>query len=183
MSSKTKILIFAGLAIIFILFLSIKGCNKNKEDTNTQQNTFNKQYEYSDGYDDNDYNNTNAYSGYLNDYYIEIVDYRFSETEYSGDPLIVITYNYTNYSDEANCFSYTLEDTVFQNGIELEQEYFSIKDEDVDNSMASKKIQPGTTLTFEKAYELQNDFDDVDVEVTPLFSYGNEKVTRTFYLE
>ena len=48
MSSKTKILIFAGLAIIFILFLSIKGCNKNKEDTNTQQNTFNNQYEYSD---------------------------------------------------------------------------------------------------------------------------------------
>lgn len=50
--------------------------------------------------------------------------------------------------------------------------------------MSNRKIQPGTTITFDKAYELQNDYDDVDVEVTPILSTSNsDKVSKTFYLE
>ena len=122
---------------------------------------------------------------FRSDNYIEIVDYRFGETEYDRDPVIIVTYNYTNYSNEAKCYEYSLNDNVYQNGIQLEQRlYPDIRNEEIDYSMSNRKIQPGTTIIFDKVYELQNDYDDVDVEVTPILSTSNsDKVSKTFYLE
>ena len=199
-----------GVALLVLLFTGIKGCSDEK-DRNTQSSS-DSQYSYSDDSysDDNDNNysnedNDNNYtsSGYIGNNYIEIVDYRFGETEYDRDPVIIVTYNYitneafvgeytdyntynyTNYSNEVRSYDNNLIDNVYQNGIQLEKElYHDIRNEEIDYSMSDRKIQPGTTITFDKVYELQNDYDDVDVEVTPILSTSNsDKVSKTFYLE
>lgn len=189
---RVRMFIGCGVALLVLLFIGIKGCSDEK-DRNTQSSS-DSQYSYSDDSysDDNDNNYSNedddnnyTSSGYIGDNYIEIVDYRFGETEYDRDPVIIVTYNYTNYSNEARSYTYNLSDNVYQNGIQLEQELFSdIRNEEIDNSMPNKNIQPGTTIRFDKVYILQNDYDDVDVEVTPfLSSSGSDKVSKTFYLE
>lgn len=189
---RVRMFIGCGVALLFLLFTGIKGCSDEK-DRNTQSSS-DSQYSYSDDSysDDNDNNYSNedddnnyTSSGHIGDNYIEIVDYRFGETEYDRDPVIIVTYNYTNYSNEAKCYEYSLNDNVYQNGIQLEQRlYPDIRNEEIDYSMSNRKIQPGTTITFDKVYELQNDYDDVDVEVTPILSTSNsDKVSKTFYLE
>lgn len=189
---RVRMFIGCGVALLVLLFTGIKGCSDEK-DRNTQSSS-DSQYSYSDDSysDDNDNNysnedNDNNYtsSGYIGNNYIEIVDYRFGETEYDRDPVIIVTYNYTNYSNEVRSYDNNLIDNVYQNGIQLEKElYHDIRNEEIDYSMSDRKIQPGTTITFDKVYELQNDYDDVDVEVTPILSTSNsDKVSKTFYLE
>lgn len=180
---RVRMFIGCGVALLVLLFTGIKGCSDEK-DRNTQSSS-DSQYSYSDDSysDDNDNNYTS--SGYIGDNYIEIVDYRFGETEYDREPVIIVTYNYTNYSNEVRSYDNNLIDNVYQNGIQLEKElYHDIRNEEIDNSMSDRKIQPGTTITFDKVYTLQNDYDDVDVEVTPILSTSSsDKVSKTFYLE
>ncbi len=109
------------------------------------------------------------------EYAVTIDDCRISE-DYQGNPAAVITFTFTNNSDEARSFMATLNPEVFQDGIELNTVIGAGQDSDKYMS----DIKPGATVTVEIAYELESD-SDITVEVTKLISFDDTVLAeRTF---
>lgn len=121
-----------------------------------------------------------AATGTIRDCKVTIYDYRLSETE-SGKPMIVINFGFTNNSDKATSYFSTCNDMVFQDGMEIDQEFFDIDSSEIDNKIPQRNIQPGKSIKFEKAFPLDNTYDDVVIEVKPILGINNdEKITATF---
>lgn len=88
-------------------------------------------------------------------------------TNYEGNPVILIYFDYTNTGEEAENAQLAFHLTTYQNGIECD---FDFPADTVEaNQNISKKIQPGTTLQIAFAYELQDTQNPVTVEVSELF--------------
>lgn len=115
----------------------------------------------------------------LGDYNVEIKSCRLTE-DYEGKKVIVITYGFTNYSDDAASFMVATNAEAFQGGIGLNQTLF-VKDGDPYSSDDQMKdIKSGASLDVEVAYDLNDETTPVDVEVTELISFDDAKVTKTF---
>ena len=74
---------------------------------------------------------------------------------------------------------------AYQDGIEIEPAY-GLRDSesaasgayDADGTM--RNVQPGATLTVQEAYLLSNDTSDIMIEATPLISFEDVSITKTF---
>ena len=118
--------------------------------------------------------------GNLGEYNVVIDSCRLA-TDYAGKPAVIVKYIFTNYSEDANSFMFSVSDTVYQNGISLDTAIVSGSNYSSDNQL--KEIKTGVTLTVEVAYELDNTTDSIEVEVTELFSFNDLKVIKTFQLK
>lgn len=114
--------------------------------------------------------------GEVGNYYVAIGDCAFAE-DYHGNNVIVISYDFTNNSDETVTPLWELSTTAFQDGIELDIAF--VFDNSVyDAGIAQKKIRPGVTLTgCQEAYVLISD-SPVEFEVGPLF--GDPVLEKVF---
>ena len=115
----------------------------------------------------------------LGDYNVEIKSSRLTE-DYEGKKVIVVTYGFTNHSEDATSFMVAVTDEAFQNGIGLNETLF-VKDGDPyssDNQM--KDIKTGATIDVEVAYTLNDDTTPVEIEVSELISFDDAKITKTF---
>jgi hypothetical protein len=92
--------------------------------------------------------------------------------DYAGEPAIVVSYEFTNNSDEAANFMTAIHDQAFQSGVELESAIV----EDVDTALSMSDIKPGTTVTIQEAYALRDE-STVSVEVRELFSFSEAVLT------
>lgn len=117
-------------------------------------------------------------AGDLGDYHVEIKDFSL-EKDHSGNPAIVISFDFTNNSDEAASAMVALSEKAFQNGISLQSAYF-MDDSIVDSSMSMKDIQPGTTIELKKGYLLSSETAPVEFEVEETFSWDNALLGKTF---
>ena len=116
----------------------------------------------------------------LGDYKVEIKGFRLA-SDYEGDPVIIITYGFTNVSDDdAASFMYSVEDTVYQNGIGLNQAYFLNDNANYNSDNQSKELKMGTSLDVEVAYELNDTTSDVEVEIKEWISFNDKVLTKTF---
>ncbi|MFR6313197.1 MAG: DUF5067 domain-containing protein [Ruminococcus sp.] len=86
--------------------------------------------------------------------------------DYEGKPVLVVEYNFTNNSDEAQSFIFACQDKVFQNGIECDDTVIGC--DDIDSQQQMNEIQPGTTYALKIGYHLQDTTSPVDIEVTSL---------------
>jgi len=100
------------------------------------------------------------------------------DKDWEGKKIAVVTYEFTNNSDENNSFSFAVSAKVFQNGVELSDSYFN----DVDSENHLKEIKPGVTIKVQCAYELE-DTSPIEIEIEELFSFGDKKVCKTFELK
>lgn len=117
-------------------------------------------------------------TGNLGDYSVSITGYTLT-TDYEGKPAVVITYEWTNNSDEAASFAFALTAQVFQNDIECD--IAIVMDNDVYNANNyMKDIKPGATLSVQLAYVLQDSASPITVEVSELISFSEDKVAQTF---
>lgn len=98
--------------------------------------------------------------------YLSIDGARLTEN-FEGNQVIVITYTWTNNSDENTSFGITFNDTAFQNGVELERSV--VADDSVDSIGYLDEVQPGATATVDMVYELEDE-SEVEVEVTEVVS-------------
>lgn len=113
------------------------------------------------------------------DYAVTIDAARVTQ-DYEGNPAVVVTYTFTNNSDDTTSFLVALNAQVFQNGIQLDAAYMV---DDVDVSSTMTNIKPGASIQVEEVYAL-NDMSDIEVEVSELFSFSDELLaSRTFTLE
>ena len=111
------------------------------------------------------------------DYAVTIDGARVAEN-YNGEKVVVVTFTFTNNSDDAQAFLYATSVDVYQNGVELDLAFLT----DIESN-GSNKIKPGASITTEQAY-LLNDMSDIEVEVSELFSFSSDLLaSQTFTLE
>lgn len=118
----------------------------------------------------------------LGQYKVEIKDARLTK-DYENKPAVVVTYSFTNNADEATAFTWTFEDTVYQNGIGLEHAYVLAEGDPYDEANQMKEIKKGVTLDVEVAYVLNDSETDIVVEVAELISFSDAVVSRTFSIK
>ena len=86
--------------------------------------------------------------------------------DYEGKPVLVVEYNFTNNSDEAQSFIFACQDKVFQKILFLRHPVIGC--DDIDSQQQMNEIQPGTTYALKIGYHLQDTTSPVDIEVTSL---------------
>ena len=99
-------------------------------------------------------------------------------SDYSGNPVVIVTFSWTNNSKESAAFAYKIYPKCFQNGVECD---LGISMEN-DSSGYTAEVKPGYGTTFELAYSVKDD-SDVTIEISPLVNVNKEVwVEQTFSL-
>lgn len=111
--------------------------------------------------------------------YAVTIDDCTTATDYKGKPAAVVTYTFTNNSDEARSFVFTISAKAFQNGVELENAIGTgINSQDI-----MKEIKPGNTITVQEAYVLDDETAEITVECSELMNFDKSILTeKTFAL-
>lgn len=98
------------------------------------------------------------------DYKVTINGYNIVE-DYDGAPCIAVDFTFTNVSDDTPTSMMMATDiTVYQDGVECEDAYFSGENSDG----FSNKVKAGVSVDVTRTYKLQNTSSDVEVEVGQL---------------
>lgn len=104
-------------------------------------------------------------------YAVTINGFRIAE-DYDGAPCIAIDYTFTNVSDDnAASMQLATDITVYQNGVECEDAWFS--DGNSDDGYTNK-VKAGVSVDVTRAYKLQDTTSEVEVEVAELFSWNDD---------
>lgn len=158
---KIKLLLSVLLILTFVFFALGSG-----EDTSSDQGKGSA--------------NGAAEEGTIGDYTVVIDSCRLAKN-YEGKPVVIVKYIYTNVADDnATSFSVAFDETVYQNGVGLNETY--VLDDSANYSMdnQTKEIKKGASLDVEVAYELNDTTTDIEVEVEELFSFNDTTITKTF---
>ena len=116
---------------------------------------------------------TSEGEGQIGDYYVAITGAKLVQ-DVDGQQALVVTLDWTNNSTETNSAFYTLFAQAFQNGIEVDSDFF------VDSDYAenlNRDVDPGVTITVDVAFALADD-SEVTVKLTDVM--GEQVVTKTF---
>lgn len=115
--------------------------------------------------------------GGSSDYAVTIDGFELAE-DYSGEAAIVVTFTFTNGSDEDTSFLSAIHAKCFQNGVQLDTAIVS----DIDSGSTLNELKPGATTTVQEAYKL-DDESEVTVECVEFLSFNDEVIAeKTFSL-
>ena len=132
-----------------------------------------------DGSDDQGSGDAVGNGSNLGDYKLEIKSCRLAE-DYSGKPIAIIKYSFTNNGDDPISFMVAFNDAVYQNGVALNECYIADDSANYSSDNQTKEIKKGATLEIEAAYTLNDTTTDLEVEVEELFSFSDKTVKKTF---
>lgn len=118
-------------------------------------------------------------SGTLGDYYVEIKGAAFDK-DYEGNSAIVITYSWTNNSENTTNASVALFCKAFQDGVQIDSASLSSSNKNYDSEAEWRDIRPGTTLDVQCAFKTDNKTSPIEVEISEAFSFSDSVVTMTF---
>lgn len=121
-----------------------------------------------------------ADSGSLGDYDVAILSAR-KAVDYEGKPALVVSYKFTNNAADNKMFLSSVSGKAFQDGVQLEAAIITGDSEyNAENQM--KEIKTGASIDVDVAYLLDNETSEVEVEVSELISFSDEKLVKTFDL-
>ncbi len=100
--------------------------------------------------------------------------------DWGGKSSIKITYNFTNNSSDAVSFDVALKDEAYQDGIGLESSFL---DGGSDELGWDVKVKPGTTKEVSKVYILRDESTQIELEISELISFSDDKLTYTVDLD
>ena len=115
----------------------------------------------------------------LGDYKVEIKECRLAK-DYEGKDIVIVKYGFTNNGDDATSFMIALDAQVYQNGVGLNNTYFTADSANYSSDNQMKDIKKGASIDVEVAYDLNDTETDIEVEVKELFSFDDSVVTKTF---
>ena len=115
-------------------------------------------------------------SGTLGDYDVSIISSEIGD-DYDGKDVLIVHYGFTNNGKKEASFSLSISAEAFQNGVELERAYFADS-----NDASSLYVKPGAGIEVVLAYELPDTSATVNLEVSELLSFSDEKLTATIEL-
>lgn len=116
--------------------------------------------------------------GTLGKYKIEFGSAEKVTSEYEEGDLLMVTYTFTNNSEEAVAADISLMLKAFQDGIEVDKVF----DSSLTGDNASKSIKPGASLECKQLFKLTST-SDLEVEATDLFSFDDSVVTKTYTIQ
>lgn len=119
-----------------------------------------------------------AGSGDLGDYHVEIKGASLTK-DYEGKPAIVITYAWTNNSEDTTSAMVSIGEKAFQDGVQLESAMI-VGDDSYESGTSMKEVRPGTTIDVQCAYVLTSETSTVEFELTEWISFSNDMVTMDF---
>ena len=141
--------------------------NKKKEETKTEKKK-NTKVEDQEEKKKND----NVFECEYDDTRLEYDEVTITEDDLGGK-VLVIYFNFTNNSDENKTFMTTYTVRAFQNGVEMNDNYFHVGQE---TRNASSEVQPGASVRVAKSYEYTGDKSTITVEGEPWISLGEKKL-------
>ena len=111
--------------------------------------------------------------------YAVTIDGAETGTDWEGNPCVIVTYTFTNNSEEATSFMVALSAEVYQDGVQLDR---AICD-DVDPDPEMNNVKTGASIQVQIAYELSST-SDVEVEVYELWDFDHTMLAnQTFSVE
>ena len=117
-------------------------------------------------------------SGDLGDYHVEIKGASLTK-DYEGKSAIVITYAWTNNSDDTTSAMVSIGNKAFQDGVQLESAVI-VGDDSYNAEASMKDVRPGTTIDVQCAYVLTSETSTVEFELTEWISFSDDMVTMDF---
>ena len=117
-------------------------------------------------------------SGDLGDYHVEIKGASLTK-DYEGKSAIVITYAWTNNSDDTTSAMVSIGNKAFQDGVQLESAVI-VGDDSYNAEASMKDVRPGTTIDVQCAYVLTSETSTVEFELTEWISFSDDMVTMNF---
>lgn len=165
---KAKILL--SLLLVFVYAFLAMGSSETSESGQSSGNQGNGEAEVTEQASDTS----------IGDYSIVIDSCRLA-TDWEGKPVVIVKYIFTNVADDnAASFYSTFDETVYQNGVGLNETL--MVDDNAGYSMdnQTKEIKKGASLDVEVAYDLNDTTTDIEVEVEELFSFDDTTITKTF---
>ncbi len=101
-------------------------------------------------------------------------------TDDAGKDIVIVTYGFTNNDyDEGMTFWASINDTVSQNGVKLEESDALKGEFDIFNPDEAKSVAKGETIEVKVAYELLDTTSDVLVEATKTISIADEEIVAS----
>ncbi len=95
--------------------------------------------------------------------------------DWTDQDAVLVTYEFTNNSSDSISFDIALDAKAFQDGVGLET---AILDSD-ETDYLDVEIKPGVTKEVKKAYVLRDTSTDVEIEVSELISFSDDKLVST----
>lgn len=116
--------------------------------------------------------------GQLGEYYVEIKNAAIVK-DHKNNPSIIITYSWTNNSNETTSAEGSLMEKAFQDGVQLDTVF--VENSPIYNSdLSFKEIRPGASLDVQCAFELPNEHSVVEFELSEFFSLSDDVVKKDF---
>ena len=172
-----KGLIIIGVIIVVIILIVAISSRGNKESSSNNPATVSSS---SQGQTNASVETVKSDENELGKYSVEITNARLTST-YDNKPAVVITYKYTNNSDDnPTSFYIAFDDTVYQNGVGLNKAYTLIEGDPYDERNSTKEIKKGASIDVDVAYALNDESTPIDVEVKELWSLSDKIVSKTF---
>lgn len=98
----------------------------------------------------------------LGDYHVEIKSAALAE-DYEGNPALIVTYSWTNNSEDTTSPMVSVSCSAFQDGVGLDTAIITDGSYDGDSFMT--EVRPGTTIDVQSAFVLNNTSSSVEVEI------------------
>ena len=96
---------------------------------------------------------------------------------YRGEDYLIVTYIYTNNSNDTKNLGYNIDDKAFQNGIEMKDVFLStLPDDAIKYDNLYKETMPGTTIRAQAAYRIENINEDMVLQIQ--YTYDDDNVYR-----
>lgn len=119
-------------------------------------------------------------AGHLGNHHVEIKG-AFLADDYNGKPAIVVTYAWTNNSEETTTSITAVSGKAYQDGVELDPAIL-IGVDGYDAGSTMKNVKPGATIDVQWAYLLSSDTSVVEYEVTDWLKLTGKMVSTEFNL-
>ena len=167
---KKSLIVIAAL----ILAMSVAGCGKKTENTNTTPQQTAQAVEGTEAKSDT---KADSYSGEVSNNDISIEEAKL--INYDDSDVVVVSFEFTNKTDSDQSFSGVYDVIAEQNGSSLAPATV-IGVDGVELLTLSQNIAPGETITVQKAYKLDSKSSPLEITVQPFSSDDESFVTKTF---
>lgn len=94
-----------------------------------------------------------------------------------GAPCVILTFVFTNYSADANSFTLAIGKTVYQNGIQCTNAFFTTPSANAANALLD--VKGGASIEVQTAYELYDAESPIEIELNELFNWTSSAPTLT----
>lgn len=110
-------------------------------------------------------------SGDVGDYHIDITG-AYIGKDYENNHALIVSYDWTNNSEETVSASTAVYEVAFQDGVQLDTAIVT-GDSNYDSDASWKDVRPGTTITVQKAFVLTSDTSVVEFEVSEWLTWDS----------